>query len=82
MPADPVQLHESNDWGIELDSGDDGGEAGEAGDGDESGGAEAPALAAGIEYAHVSSAHAHTAIDAQDDGEDLADLMAQLKSVQ
>ena len=80
--ADPVQLHESNDWGIELDSGDDGGEAGEAGDGDESGGAEAPALAAGIEYAHVSSAHAHTAIDAQDDGEDLADLMAQLKSVQ
>ena len=80
--ADPVQLHESNDWGIELDSGDDGGEAGEAGDGDESGGAEAPALAAGIEYAHVSSAQAHTAIDAQDDGEDLADLMAQLKSVQ
>ena len=80
--ADPVQLHESNDWGIELDSGDNGGEAGEAGDGDESGGAEAPALAAGIEYAHVSSAHAHTAIDAQDDGEDLADLMAQLKSVQ
>ena len=72
----------SNDWGIELDSGDDGGEAGEAGDGDESGGAEAPPLAAGIEYAHVSSAHAHTAIDAQDDGEDLADLMAQLKSVQ
>ena len=57
-----------------------GGERG--GDGDESGGAEAPALAAGIEYAHVSSAHAHTAIDAQDDGEDLADLMAQLKSVQ
>jgi ubiquitin-like modifier-activating enzyme 5 len=81
-PPPPPPLHTSNDWGIEVDSDDD----------DEVAAAPQPAaarqqLAEGIEYAHVTSDQLKETVKeedklGEDDGTDLASLMAQLSGVQ
>jgi len=84
-PAEVVELHASNDWGIEIEGDDDevveavAGGAGASGMG---------ALAEGVQYAHVSSSQVAPVVKEEDmvsstAGEvDLGDLMAQLKGIQ
>uniref|UniRef100_A0A7S4F8K6 Ubiquitin-like modifier-activating enzyme 5 n=1 Tax=Chrysotila carterae TaxID=13221 RepID=A0A7S4F8K6_CHRCT len=79
--AAAVELHESNEWGIELDDCDADEAAAPAA------AAAAAPLASGLEFAHETSAqHApqHKAEDMvqADGGVDLGDLMAQLKGIQ
>lgn len=75
----PVDLHPDNEWGIEL--GDDPSAAEEAGG---SAASAAPSLGADFKYAHEAAAKQTLRADetVQDEGLDLASLMASLKDVQ
>jgi hypothetical protein len=88
-PEAPV-VHESNEWGIELTGDDDGDdEAAASGGGGGGGGAQQQQqqLAAGVQFAHVSSSQLKPEVRKEDQvgdegAVDLSDLMAQLTAVQ
>ena len=82
--AAPVELHASNEWGIEIGDGDDSDGGGEGSSAAAAGG---PALADGVVYAHVSSSQSAPTVKKEDEvgsgaALNLDDLMAQLKGVQ
>jgi len=83
-PAEPEEPAAPNEWGITMDDSDDDDDAPVAA----SAAANAPKLAEGVEFAHVSSSQLKPDVKPEDkvadadDGVDLGDLMAQLKGVQ